>query len=182
MTSLTRWFVLVTALTGACAPLSVGADFNVRTDFSGYRTFDWGPADALPTGDPRLDNNPFFNERFHEAVERNLVARGLQKATTEPPDLLVHHHVAIQQRVDTYAIDREHGYTYGESGTQVREYEQGTFIIDIAEADTKTVIWRGWAVTDVEGVIGDRERLARLIDESVTKLLAQFPPPVEGGA
>lgn len=164
------------AFAPACAPLSVGADFGINTDFSTYQTYAWGPADALPTGDPRLDNNPFFNERVRQAIERNLRERGLRKSTGDDPDVLVHYHATIQQRIDTYTVDREYGYTYGQTETQIHEYEQGTLIMDIAVAETKSVIWRGWAITDIGGSIDNPDRLGKLVDESVSKMLKQFPP------
>ena len=30
-------------------------------DIRQYRTYEWGPADTFSTGDPRLDNNRFFD-------------------------------------------------------------------------------------------------------------------------
>jgi hypothetical protein len=46
-------------LTG-CASMNVSSHVERSIDFGQYRTYDWGPADALPTGDPRLDQNPGY--------------------------------------------------------------------------------------------------------------------------
>ncbi len=40
------------ALAG-CATMNVSSHVERGVNFAQYRTFDWGPADALPTGDPR---------------------------------------------------------------------------------------------------------------------------------
>jgi len=45
-----------------CAAMTVSSHLDRLADFGTYRTWDWGPADALPTGDPRLDHNPFFKD------------------------------------------------------------------------------------------------------------------------
>ena len=57
-----------------------------------YRTFAWGPADALPTGDPRLDQNPYFQDYVQGAVEKQLAARGMPASGAGTPDLLLHYH------------------------------------------------------------------------------------------
>ena len=60
----------------ACATMSVSSYVQRDIDFARYRTYGWGPADALPTGDPRLDNNPFFKDYMQGAVERHLAMKG----------------------------------------------------------------------------------------------------------
>ena len=45
-----------------CATVDVGSHVERGLDFRQFHTYAWGPADALPTGDPRLDKNPFFND------------------------------------------------------------------------------------------------------------------------
>ena len=41
-----------------------------------------GAGRQLATGDPRLDNNEFFQARLKAAVEKGLGARGLEKTTS----------------------------------------------------------------------------------------------------
>jgi len=35
-----------------CATMNVSSHVERGVDFAQYKTYDWGPADALPTGDP----------------------------------------------------------------------------------------------------------------------------------
>jgi hypothetical protein len=68
----------VSALTlSGCATMNVNSYVERGIDFNRYRTYNWGPADALSTGDPRLDNNRFFHERVQADVDQQLAARGL---------------------------------------------------------------------------------------------------------
>ena len=55
--------VLVAVIAAGCATMNVSSYVERGTDFTQFRTFDWGPAAALPTGDPRLDADPFFLDR-----------------------------------------------------------------------------------------------------------------------
>lgn len=168
--------VAFTALAlSACAPINVSSHVERSVDFAQYHTWDWGPADALPTGDPRLDNNPFFKDYFEGAFEKQFAARHFDKAASGTPDLLLHYHANISQRFEVNGVDRSRGYCYEDCEPMVSEYEQGTFVVDAVDARTNRVVWRGWAQSDVGGVIDNQDRLAERIDKAVTRMMARFP-------
>jgi hypothetical protein len=79
---------------------------------SEYLTYDWGPPDNLPVGDPRLDNNPFFDDYLQGAIEKKMAAKGFERAVTGTPDLLVHYHASVNQKLDVYEVDNRYGYCY----------------------------------------------------------------------
>jgi hypothetical protein len=56
--------------------MTVNSHFEPTADSARYRSYDWGPADALPTGDPRLDKNPFFQDYLQGAIEMQLTLKG----------------------------------------------------------------------------------------------------------
>jgi hypothetical protein len=164
------------AVTG-CTTMSVSSHVQSGIDFAQYRTYDWGPADALPTGDPRLDKNPFFQDHVMGAVEKLMAARGYVRSTSRMPDLLIHYHASINQRIDVYGVDQEHGYCYDDDcKVRVNDYEAGTLVLDIVDTRTNRVIWRGWARDSVEDVLNNEDRMARKINEAVTRMLARLPP------
>lgn len=164
------------ALTACASTMTVSSHVERGLDFTRYRTWDWGPADTLPTGDPRLDANPFFKDHVQGAVEKALAGRGLGGPTAETPDLLIHYHAAINQRLNVTSADTRYGYGYEDSGSAVGEYEAGTLVIDIVDARTKRVIWRGWAQDTVEDSLKSEDKMAKQIDEAVTRMLTQLPP------
>jgi hypothetical protein len=165
-------------ITATCATtMSVSSHVERGLDFSRYRSFDWGPADALPTGDPRLDNDPFFKDHVQGAVEKQLAARGLELSTSGTPDLRIHYHANIRQRLDVNRIDRANGYcSEANCPSETIEYEAGTLVLDFIDARTNRLIWRGWAQNSVEDMLHDRDRMARTIDEAVTRMLKRLPP------
>jgi hypothetical protein len=59
------------ALAG-CATMRVGSFVERGTNFTVYRTYAWASDAQLSTGDPRLDNNEFFQTRLRAAVEKGL--------------------------------------------------------------------------------------------------------------
>ena len=178
MRRMERWALVAVAglVLAGCATIDVGSYVGRSVDFATYRTYDWGPADALPTGDPRLDNNSFFKDHFEGAVEKELAARGYPRATTAAPDLLIHYHATINRRLDIDAIDRQYGYC-PPAGCEPRvvAYDAGTLLLDIVDARTHRLLWRGWAQQSMDGVIGDQDRLERQVNEAVARMLERLP-------
>ena len=177
MRHLERFALLAAAalMLSACATMNVSSYVERGVDFAQFRTWDWGPADALPIGDPRLDNNPFFKDYFEGAVEKQLAVRHFEKSTSGSPDLLIHYHANIGQRFDVNSVDRQNGYCYADCQPSVIEYEQGTLVLDVVDTRTNRVVWRGWAQDSVEGVIDNQDRLARQLNEAVAKMMERFP-------
>jgi Domain of unknown function (DUF4136) len=167
MTRLTRWaaIALLTTASAACAPMTVSSHVERGLDLKRYHTFEWGPADALPAGDPRLEQNPFFKDHLEGAVEHSATH----------PDLLIHYHASITHRLE---IDRTNGHTgycaTADCDPPVTEFEAGTLILDIVDAGTNRLIWRGWAQHAIGDELENRDHLARRVDEAVTRMLTRF--------
>jgi hypothetical protein len=172
-------FVVAAALAAACAPLTVSSHIERTANFADYVTYDWGPPDALPVGDPRLDNNPFFRDHLQGAIEKHLDRKGYERALSGPPDLLIHYHASVTQKVDVYEVDTRYGYCYGNCQPQITDYEQGTLVVDIVDAATSKVVWRGWVQNVMNGVIDDQHRLDKQVDDGIDKMMLLLP---RGGA
>lgn len=157
-----------------CASIDVSSYVARGMDVRQYQTYDWGPMDALSTGDPRLDNNRFFDERVRADVEKELARRGFEKKTSGMPDVLIHYHASIAQRIDASAIDREYGYCeHGDCRAYV--YDAGTLLIDFVDSRTNRLVWRGWAEGSMDP-IDNQEWMEKSIDEAVTRILKELPP------
>lgn len=164
--------------TSCATAISVGSHTDRRLNFGQYHTYDWGPADALPTGDARLDANPFFKDHVQGAVERRLASHGLT-LTSGTPDLLIHYHANITQRIDANRADRAYGYcSAGDCPSDVVAYEAGTLVVDIMDARTNTLVWRGWAQNSVEDMLRDPDKMAEIIDRAVAQMMQRLPRPL----
>jgi hypothetical protein len=165
------------AMVVSCAPaISVGSHADRTRDFARYRTYDWGPADALPTGDPRLDRDALFKDRVQGAVERQMAARGYTLATAPGADLLIHYHANISRRIDVNRVDRNYGYCAGsDCPTSVVEYEAGTLVLDIMDAKSGLLVWRGWAQNSVDNLLKDPDAMARVIERAVSEMMRPLP-------
>jgi hypothetical protein len=108
-----------------------------------------------------------------------MAARGLRWATTGEPDLRIHFHANISERMDIDRLDRSRGYCTGDGCTPaVERYEAGTLVIDLIDARTNRLLWRAWAQDAVKGMLENKDTMARQIDEAVTRMFEQFPRPL----
>ena len=156
-----------------CATMTAGSYAQRGVDFAQYHTYNWGPPDALPTGDPRLDANPFFEDHFEGAVEQQLARRGFGRVE-DNPDVIVHYHASVTQRLEVHGVDG--ACTNGQDcQPRASEYDAGTLVIDVIDARTKKVVWRGWSQGVMNGVIANQDRLERHIEESVRRMFEEFP-------
>jgi hypothetical protein len=179
MLRILRWSaVVVVGLYGAgCATMNVSSHVERGVDFTQYLTYDWGPADALPTGDPRLDRNPFFKDHVEGAVNRGLALKGLtQAAESSTPDLLLHYHANISNRLDVSRSDLEYGTCYDDNcAARVVEFEAGTLVLDVVDARTNKLLWRGWAQHRVADILDNSDLMAERIDQAVRRMLERLP-------
>jgi len=171
--------ILATATLSACATTAtVGSHVDHDLDLSRFRTFDWGPADALPTEDARLTRNPAFKDRVQGAVEKGLAARGFQLiARGDTADLLIHYHANISQRINVNHADSAYVYcSQADCPPDLVEYEAGTLVLDVVDARTNKLVWRGWARTSVDGMLRKPDVMAKTINETVARILLRLPP------
>lgn len=170
------------ALAG-CSSVTVTADYDPETDFSGLRSFAWIPDDPEREVDPRA-GDPLISARVTEAVEHTLQAAGYAQVS-EQADFLVGFTISVQRGTTLVSDTGPIFYgRYGHGGygavgysstTQVREYEEGVLQIDIVGTDSNTLLWRGTA-TAVLKSNQTPEQSTEAINEAVAKVLAQFPP------
>lgn len=191
------WVIAVFAvIVSACTPsIDVRSDFNPETDFSKLKTFAWLPL-AKATGDPRADS-PILAGRVRRAVVAELTAKGFREVLPDQsPDFYVTYQAAVDQKVSvrsspTYMGGGYAGYGYrgwrgrgwggpvGYAGTEttVKQYDQGTLILDIVDRERDDLIWRGSAQAKLKKS-DDRSSAERdeAMKEIVREILAGFPP------
>jgi hypothetical protein len=163
--------LIALALTlNGCAAMRVRSYVAPGVTLREHRTYNWASANQRPTGDPRLDSNRFFEERVRSAVEKQLEVRGFEKTPT--PDLWLHYHAAVRQDVHVGGCER-----LGDPREECRPevYDAGTLLIDLVDAKTNRLLWRGWAEGSIDGVIDDQEWMEQRIDEAVARILRKLP-------
>jgi hypothetical protein len=154
-----------------CATIDVGASFDPAIAIAPMTTFDFEARSGPPTGDPRLDGNPFFETRLQAAVEFEMAAKGLRR-DPDAPRLQVHYHASVDRRLDVIQVDRARGYQA--DSVAYAEWEEGTIVVDVVDAATRRVIWRGWARSGLAGVRDDPHTMDRYVQQVIHKMFERF--------
>lgn len=166
--SFIRGFVLLPLLAaGGAVAQEVKLDYDPDADFTQYKTFGWSLAQEPA-------KNPANHIRITRAVEANLTAHGVTKATDGAPDLYLTYLGKVGEKVK---VTGKSAGGYWESSNlrttvDVGKVKAGTLILEMADAHTRNVVWRGVSTT-----VGIRpDYMEEEINAAVKKLLADFPP------
>jgi hypothetical protein len=164
---------LVVAITLAAAGVTV--DFDKNTDFSKFKTYAW------KEGTPA--RNPLNEERVHKAIEAQLAAKGLTPKDGEA-DCYVYSHVKTdksqQVSVDSFGYGGYYGWSgwgggWGTTTVNVQNVIEGTLIVDVVDAGSKQLAWRGLA-TKTMYPDTKAEKIEKAINKVVAKMFQDFPP------
>lgn len=161
-------------LLAACASMKVNSYVERGANFRQFHTYDWGPADAGPSGDPRLDNNTVFSDRVRSQIEEQLTGRGFEKAPAGSSDLLLHYHLSMTQQVDVKALDPDYKRP-DVNETRAYVFDAGTLVIDLVDRRTNALVWRGWAEGSFDGLIDNQDWLETHIASAVRRILERLP-------
>lgn len=179
---MTRLFIptavtVMAVVAGGCAARHAGSYVERSTDFAQYRSYDWAPPDPLPPEDPRLAENAYFQDYVEGAVQRGLAGKGFGDDPVMDPDLLMHYHASVTRRIAVDPFDRARGGAcYDQAcGVRVMEFEAGMLILDVVDARSGRLVWRGWAGRSIEGVLEQQDWMERQIDEALVRILARLP-------
>lgn len=178
----------VVAITiSGCSSISTETDYNTEVDFSRYQTWDWVQTDKKEEK-PSLHHNGLVDQRIRNAVGDQLSVKGLAQTDQEQADLLVNYFTTFEKKVDVDTFYSSFGYypyrwgyhhsrhsAFG-TETRVREYNEGTLVVDLIDAENKQLVWRGSASDTVRKNLTPDERKQK-IDETVMAILAQYPYP-----
>lgn len=185
--------ILFTML-GACASgPKIRSDYDPTADFSQYETYNFF-ADAGPDS---TDYQSFFSSYVTDAISKEMEKRGYERSND--PDLLINFNAILQDKTKVTTTpapmyggyygyrggfyDPWMGYGYGQE-THVSQYTEGTFNIDIVDAEKKKLVWEAVGVGRVSE--SDLENLEERVNAAVPQYFAKFPfragsgTPVDG--
>jgi len=147
----------------------VKVDFDKDANFAVIKTFTvkigtaWG--------------NPISEKRVAGEIEQALVEKGWAKAEEAKADAIVMLHGATQVKRDVNTFySGMGGYRYrgfGSAQTTVTEYTVGTLVVDIFDAKSKQLMFRGTASDE----LSDKpEKNVKKVAKASDKMFKDFPP------
>lgn len=146
----------------ACASAQVNADWDRTARFAEYRTYAWMDTPRMQ----ELQQGTLFDRRLRSAVESELASKGLRKSDASgEADVLLAYHAGVKDKLDVQQ--------WGHFGRRwdVREYQQGTLVIDVVDASSESLVWRASATEEVRTSDVSDAKIA----EVVQKMFASFP-------
>jgi hypothetical protein len=186
-------FLAVLWAGAACAPSpKIGYDFDRSADFKAYHTYAWLSGDQEKTGDRRADSST-VDMRIRIAVGTQLRLKGYQTLQEGKPDFYVAYHVGLRDsspNISTqYYSDGMAGRAFAHSAdsrtagkpapgineTPAPSYLTGSLLIDIIDAASQKLVWRGTANGEVDPGLTSQQRDERT-KAIVHNILSHFPP------
>ena len=170
-----RTFVTAVALAvmGSIAlAQNVTYDFDRSANFAGFRTYAWIRGTNLA--------DELNHKRVMRAVDAQLSAQGLVRSENPAnADVLVAYHASFDKNLQINGFSSGFGgYRFGgmRSGTAtVDEIVVGTLAVDIVDAKSKTIVWRGIATKEID-TRANADKRDKNINRAAEKLFKNYPP------
>jgi len=154
----------------------VKVDYDKAADFTKYKTF------AIKLGTSW--NNPLSEKRVLAVIQAAPTEKGWTATTDDAKaDAVVVLHGATekQKSLNTFYSGGYGGYGWrggwgggmSSSTTTVDEYTVGTLVVDIFDAKTKALVYRGTASDEISN---KPEKNAKKLAKASDKLFKDFPP------
>ena len=177
-----RWAAVIAASIVLCLAASARDKITVTyakgTNFSQFKTYAWAEHGAVA--------HPILAADIVDAINQELNARGLQKAASNP-DLIIQIYGSVDQESTMYSNDPLYAGTggippfdpsmtgpafVGFYGNTTVTIHKGEMVVDLIDAKTKKLVWRGMAE---ESVSSDPEKLVEEVNGAISKMFKQYP-------
>lgn len=177
--------MIVLALTCSVGPALAGkvyVNYDPEYDAGKIRSFAWKDSEDNTVAAA----NPLLHSRIVNGIEYYLSLAGWQE-DDKAPSVYVTYHASTEKEV---VLDTSHygygypgawpyygaAYPYGAYGasstTTVRTYEKGTLIVDVWDAATNKLVWRGTA-PDIT-LTDDPEKMGKKIDKALKSMVDRW--------
>lgn len=167
------------ALMSSCAQtIKVTTDYDRSTNFSTYKTFSFY---ALAS---TLNVNEMNQDRIIKSIRMEMLKKGFTE-NNYTPDLVISAITVLKDKKRLSISGNSYGYggfyrpygywgapASGYASVQANEYKDGTLIIDIADAQTKKLVWEG---TGISEITKQPKNPDASISNAVGKIMAGFP-------
>jgi Domain of unknown function (DUF4136) len=180
--------LIVGGAVAGCAHTNVRTDFDPSADFGAYHTYYWAGGRDV-SGGGSLENT-LVDKRIKNIVGEQLSAKGLREVSEDAkPDLAVLYWIGAKDKVSVQTVPSSTmpsrvawsrydpywggrwGRTYDE--VVVRNYTEGTLIVDLIDAAKMQLAWRAYLVQTVDK---DPQKTAARAEANAAAAFAQFPP------
>ena len=159
------------ALTAASFAQQVKTDYDHSANFGQYKTYSW---EKVQTKDPLLV------DRIKDAVNAALTAKGWTQVDSGGDVSVGAVEITQEQQTlntfyDGFGGGRRWGGFggFGDATTTTETYKVGSLVVDLLDAKTRNLIWRG---SSSDTLSDNADKNTKNLDKGVQKMFAHFPP------
>ncbi len=180
---LTALFVFVLVLmTGLAMAQTVDVDYDQDYEGGKIKTFTW-----VKSADTSVaETDPLLHSRIVNGIEYYLTRAGVREVENGP-DVYVTYHASSKEEVHLNTTSMNYGYPsawhrggfyggygggMGMSTTTVSTYQKGTLVVDVWDAKSDKLIWRGMASNIV--LTQNPEKMEKKIDKALKKMMDKW--------
>lgn len=160
----------------------VNIDFDKEADFTKYKTYAYQVCHRV--------ENPLVDKRIVKELESRIAMEGLIRTEADPDVNVTYHSSSSEEfavNTNTWGYGFGSGWYWGHGGrylghgaggpvgttTTVRKYTRGTLVVDIWDARTKQLVWRGTATdTTSESPKKNEKNLKKAME----RMFREYPP------
>jgi hypothetical protein len=153
------------------AQQDVKIDYDKTVDFKKYKVFGW-----VPFQEPAA--NPANHIRVVKAVEAALTEKGLVRAEPgQQADLYAHVQGRIEKKRTSTSGPSESAWNATPNqqwkvSFDLKKVDVGTLVVELWDGKSKDIVWRAKG----EALLKDPDAVEKTINETVKRMLADYPP------
>lgn len=144
----------------------VSVNYNHNASFAQYHTYAWGSNNANQI------QNSILAQVAQQDIDNAMSQKGLQKvAESQNPDLILTANGGMRQQT-SYSAWGMRGIGGGMGGITPEQNVEGTMIVDLYDAKTQSLIWRGIAQNTLSN---NGNKNQQMVEKAVQKMFKQWP-------
>jgi len=144
----------------------VSVNYNHSQSFSQFHTYAWGSNNANKV------QNSILAQVAEQDINSALQGKGLQMVKEDQnPDLIVTGNGGMKQQT-SYSAMGMRGFGGGMGTITPEQNVIGTMIVDLYDAKTKSLVWRGIAQNTLSN---NGSKNSQMVSKAVQKMFKQYP-------
>jgi hypothetical protein len=144
----------------------VSVNYNHNQSFANYHTYAWGWNNANQI------QNSILAQVAQQDIDSALQGKGLQKVQeSQNPDVIVTGNGGMKQQT-SYSAWGMRGIGGGMGGITPEQNVEGTMVVDLYDAKTQSLVWRGIAQNTLNK---NGNKNQQMVEKAVQKMFKQWP-------
>ena len=165
-TRLAACTVAICLISSIAAAQQVSVNYNHNQSFSQYHTYAWG------SNNSNQIKNSILAQVAQQDINSALQGKGLRmEQESQNPDLIVTGNGGMREQT-SYSAWGMRGIGGGMGGITPEQNVEATMIVDLYDAKTQSLVWRGIAQNTLNN---NGNKNQQMVGKAITKMFKQWP-------